>query len=365
MAIVSRPKTAASATVDSLCSSIRQNPSLWDKLPNELKEYILEWAGPLTQFINGRLKRERLQHDMQLMRRLWRDVYVQDWQGDLGLLPQGGQSTDDLYLVHTRSMLARLLAHYPHSDRFFRHVPMANCWLDLVDLSRPVSVVSLCIRHGYVTLLAHVLVHARLIGPDSVRVFSSDNLEDDYSINAIDKAAELGRLESVKWLHMFLERYVRETRRTELRWCTTRAMDLAARSGRLDIVQWLHENRQEGCTTWAMDLAARYGHIKIVKWLHEHRTEGCSERAITMALRFKHWDIVKFLLSSRTETHTASAVAACILADEDGTLATRRALLSHIPSSSRAQIRLSIVNQSAIGDSLHGVDVYELIRALQ
>lgn len=44
-------------------------------------------------------------------------------------------------------------------------------------------------------------------------------------------------------------------------------MDRAAALGYLDIVQWLHENRAEGCTEYAIVHAIKNGHIDVVKFL--------------------------------------------------------------------------------------------------
>lgn len=69
-------------------------------------------------------------------------------------------------------------------------------------------------------------------------------------------------------------------------------MDRAAQLGYLDIVKFLHENRTEGCSNGAMDLAAEHGHIHVVKFLQENRTEGCTEYAIVNG----NLEIVEYLL---------------------------------------------------------------------
>ncbi|KAJ3319096.1 hypothetical protein HDU76_000652 [Blyttiomyces sp. JEL0837] len=108
--------------------------------------------------------------------------------------------------------------------------------------------------------------------------------------NAMDRAAELGKLDIVKWLH---------ENRTE--GCTTDAMDLAASNGYLNVVKYLHENRNEGCTTAAMDSAAGKGFLDVVKWLHENRTEGCTTRAMDDAAELGCLPVVKYLQRNRSE----------------------------------------------------------------
>jgi len=68
----------------------------------------------------------------------------------------------------------------------------------------------------------------------------------------------------------------------------TRTMDRAAEYGHLEVVKWLHANRvlrDEGCTYRAMDGAAINGHLDVVKWLHANRTEGCTKYAMDLHQR--------------------------------------------------------------------------------
>ncbi|KAE9015857.1 hypothetical protein PF011_g7418 [Phytophthora fragariae] len=79
---------------------------------------------------------------------------------------------------------------------------------------------------------------------------------------AMDKAAEDGNLEMVKWLHH---------NRTE--GCSTFAVDLAAASGHLDVIncKFLAENRTEGGTFAAYEFAEEEGHLEILRWFDEHK----------------------------------------------------------------------------------------------
>ncbi|TYZ54585.1 hypothetical protein PybrP1_005063, partial [[Pythium] brassicae (nom. inval.)] len=117
------------------------------------------------------------------------------------------------------------------------------------------------------------------------------------SASAMDYAAVAGHLDVMQWLH---------ANRTE--GCTTRAMDDAAGAGHLDVVQWLHANRTEGCTTRAMDRAAGAGHLNVVRWLHEHRSEGCTTDAMDDAASGDHLDVVQWLHEHRTEGCTINAM---------------------------------------------------------
>lgn len=72
-------------------------------------------------------------------------------------------------------------------------------------------------------------------------------------------------------------------------------MDKAAENGMLDVVRWLHENRTEGCTTSAVDGAARDGHFEVLLFLRSHRSEGCTAQAFTAAYERSRLEILRWL----------------------------------------------------------------------
>ncbi|EGG19953.1 hypothetical protein DFA_07063 [Cavenderia fasciculata] len=112
----------------------------------------------------------------------------------------------------------------------------------------------------------------------------------------IDKAAENGFIEIIKFLH---DNKVGKSENWEA------AMSHAVMNGDLSMVEWLHHNRTESRTTNEMDYACSYGHISIVEWLHFNRTEGCTTRAMDYA---KTLEIVQFLHINRTEGASANAI---------------------------------------------------------
>lgn len=132
---------------------------------------------------------------------------------------------------------------------------------------------------------------------DVVAWLHANSTVDRATLFAMDEAAANGHLAVVQWLH---------ENRTE--GCTTRAMDCAARAGSLDIVQWLHANRSEGCTTQAMDWAAGGGHLEVVQWLHTNRREGCSSMAIDGAASNGHLRVALWLHVHKQLSCTSNAV---------------------------------------------------------
>jgi len=114
---------------------------------------------------------------------------------------------------------------------------------------------------------------------------------------ALDKAAENGFLDALKWLHS-----------RNFQGCTSAAMDRSAAAGFLDMVEWLHYNRSEGGTCMAMDCAAKNGHFAVLLWLHQNRSEGCSYEAMDFAAENGHLHIVEWLHFHRTEGCSTNAM---------------------------------------------------------
>ncbi|TMW61215.1 hypothetical protein Poli38472_013678 [Pythium oligandrum] len=152
-------------------------------------------------------------------------------------------------------------------------------------------------RKNHLDVIRFVCQHyGQDICADSLRYATSENMIElicvfevfeieGWTYHAMDRAAEMGCLEAVQYLH---------SNRTE--GCTTRAMDTAACGGHLDVVRFLHENRSEGCTKRAMDGAAEKGLLDVLEYLHENRSEGCTSRAVRNAVMNGHIEVVKFLL---------------------------------------------------------------------
>lgn len=163
---------------------------------------------------------------------------------------------------------------------------------------------------------------------EMLEVMHSGQRDVGYTTRAMDKAAALGDLRMVRYLHkqraagcthaaldlaakrgsLDVVRYLHE--HGLVPWGSLYAMDAAAVNGHLDVVGYLHEHRSEGCSTAAMDGAAMRGHLAIVRFLHEHASAGCTTDAIDSAAEHGHHEVVRFLHAHRTEGCTTKAMDA-------------------------------------------------------
>ncbi|KAL2911908.1 hypothetical protein HK105_208628 [Polyrhizophydium stewartii] len=293
--------------------------SEWDRMPAELQDMILAWAGPLTQLLSRRWRLSVFSEAE--VRRLWADVFDLDWNGDLDQLQPARTLQMYMWYIRTRSMFERMSGIMPQrlelhgwADR----VALRNGWLDLVSDTRqdqlhrtafeaelPLAGFERLVRSGHILVDAELVNGAALHGRTDLLEWLDANNDilttpesgSCWTTDAMDYAAGKGNLDTVKWL---------DAHRTE--GCTTDAMDLAARGGHFECLVWLHLHRSEGCTNAAMDEAARGGHLDCVEWLHNNRAEGCTTAAMDLAAESGHLDMIVWLHNNRDEGCTFEAM---------------------------------------------------------
>lgn len=73
----------------------------------------------------------------------------------------------------------------------------------------------------------------------------------------MEKAAECGCLDILKWLHDQGADY------------SSHGTDMAARNGHLEVVQWFHTRLPETVTSSTLKYAAEGGHLEVFQWLYE------------------------------------------------------------------------------------------------
>ncbi|KAL2913326.1 hypothetical protein HK105_207204 [Polyrhizophydium stewartii] len=308
----------ANSPVQSPVVAGRQNmpftSSHWDRIPGEMQADIVARAGPLTQYVNGRI--EKLSWDQ--FKTLWTEVFASDWQGDISKLPIDRFKScpwfESFWHLRTRSMHARVkqLGHGFLKDGLVQ-AAVCNWWTDLLDFSKPRELSINAAKCGSISMLMHLVYERQVVTFETQHVveaacyghldllkwLGARMMNGTWTTAVMDWAAVNGKLDCAKWLH---------ANRTE--GCTVNAMNMAAKNGHLDTVAWLHRTRREGCTTDAMDLAAEYGQAAVVEFLHTHMTEGCTRRAMLAAAENGHADVVEFLHKNRPEGDIGEAAVA-------------------------------------------------------
>ncbi|KAL2920395.1 hypothetical protein HK105_200468 [Polyrhizophydium stewartii] len=249
----------------------------WDRLAQELKDMIIDDAGPLTKVVCGRVSSAlRLSRDDQS--RMWVEAFALDWRGDLAKLkPRETLKAcrpRDFWAITTREMhgrVAQLLDSYRRAV-VLDQVAMRNDWQELVVGTTP----------------AHVMrtaVAAEVSVDQCKQLIASGRLSITHEL--IERAAAAGRLDLIDWL-------AGEVPDDAVDW-TEAVMDRAAGSGNLELVIWLHTHRSEGCTTDALRNAARNGHLDVVRWLCENRNEVDADEAVEAAAHSGHLAVVEYL----------------------------------------------------------------------
>ena len=283
------------------------------KCPTELKDYIFKLAGPLTNYLNGRLDMNS-NFNKRLIRR---DAILMGWRGEYSKLFECSDhdiqdEISDIVINQSKDFHEWLVDHLGSRDsttNIYNKLQYLNWdewwkdWIEACDNNGLENHLWFAIQYNHVEMFREIMTdemkRKRLLGEKNDRYFIDifinlsqaqniiaenlflkpaqskmlwsilQNVTHDGSKRAMDAAAIIGNIDIIKWLHINIRNS-----------CSTDAMDWAAQNGHLEVVKWLHENRPEGCTTDAMDLAAATGHLEIVKWLHENRTEGCTEDAL-------------------------------------------------------------------------------------
>ncbi|GAB9471377.1 hypothetical protein Gpo141_00008592 [Globisporangium polare] len=140
--------------------------------------------------------------------------------------------------------------------------------------------------HSSVRCSLEALNRAATKGFTNIVQLIVENQSEDVSHDvAINGAAEHGQLEVVRF---FIENNIRVDERSLV-------IDVAAMSGHLEIIKYLHEKRPQGCPGRALGEAAAYGHLEIVKFLYQHRTKGREQEAFSRAVQNGHLEVVRFL----------------------------------------------------------------------
>ncbi|KAL2913754.1 hypothetical protein HK105_206770 [Polyrhizophydium stewartii] len=243
----------------------------WDRMPAEIHSMILEHAGVLTLWVNGRIDDAKLSFEQ--FKEMLSDVFELDWQGDLATLPFESfahcrQSKPFLH-IHTRSMHTRVKAlGFDNLESGLEQAAILNGWTDLLDFRRAWRIGYNAASCGNIELLQHLVDERKIVA-----------LEKEH----VRLAALFNHIDVLKWL----------ADRLPNRAFATDAMAMAASHGDLDVVKFMHANSSKSWTKSAMNDAARGGRLDVVKFLHANRTKGCTTNAMNDAARDGHLPVVK------------------------------------------------------------------------
>ncbi|EQC26380.1 hypothetical protein SDRG_15791 [Saprolegnia diclina VS20] len=274
---------------------------LWDSVDSTFQDDILAYAGPLTQYLNGRL----ILDSPTAERAVIAEAYAREWPGDLASLPNafGMRHVGVHAMIRSKAMRSRyerlygpVRRVYPFVDAYDRFDPwrepleeipteslddiaLRNCWVDDLAsyVSSPIALALVAAIGGHATLLAFT---GSDLGVDLAKLAYAPATYDAL----LDYVAGEGYLDVLQVLHAAGSAH-----------CTAAAMDKAAVAGHLDVVSWLHAHRSEGCTSDAFDASLLQGHGDVLAFLQAHRTEGHSPHIIDVAVRSGKLDAVETL----------------------------------------------------------------------
>ncbi|KAJ3315523.1 hypothetical protein HDU76_002172 [Blyttiomyces sp. JEL0837] len=111
--------------------------SLWDSVPQEIKEDVFGFCDPLTLYINGLLPLSDTHKDRYKATEVWNVVLEMGWEGDLTLLPTFGFPTvfNGLCKVTARDLYERLCILRPDLDH--RVAGVAKDMIDIFVINDP------------------------------------------------------------------------------------------------------------------------------------------------------------------------------------------------------------------------------------
>nr|KAJ3412371.1 hypothetical protein HK105_002371 [Polyrhizophydium stewartii] len=288
-----------------LTDTLADSASLWDQLPLELQDMVLDAAGPLTQLAAGALEPWRIRlMSKQDQVGVWVEAFETDWPGDLATLPAVELPGPAYGAIRTRGMYARI-QRTPGNKWKLQHAAVRNGWTDLIDRTNPELLAGVAAAQGALWLLRELHEQHGQLGIGG-------------AVDLAEAAAGGGHLHVIEWL----------AERSRPGGWTAHVMDLAAAGGHVHVLAHLHTHRTEGCSTFAMDRSAANGQLDAVRWLHANRAEGCTAKAVDYAALGGHLAVIRWLLAHRTE---GCRPVAAELAAANGRLAVVRFLHARFP----------------------------------
>ncbi|KAJ3310377.1 hypothetical protein HDU76_003391, partial [Blyttiomyces sp. JEL0837] len=262
-----------------------------DRLPAEIKSIIIRTSDPLTRFINNDLTEQDIKlHDIEI----WKVAFENDYDGDLGQLPQEHLPNihNGLKLVHSRN-----IDLFESFHKLLLHIPIIQDWADEIPDwwntdDNGVNVFYLACSIGHLDLVNSIL--------------PSTNFDDEmeqYLYEGFDEACAMGYLDVVKYLlesDMGIELAVDEFY----------GMTNAAAHGHEDVVSYRLDKCMLASTTnggveWdiegTFEKACQFGHFNVVKVLKtvvdvEILSDDTRANVLLCAVMNRNVDMLKYLV---------------------------------------------------------------------
>ncbi|KAJ3412001.1 hypothetical protein HDV05_001382 [Chytridiales sp. JEL 0842] len=343
--------------------TVRPTTSYWDRLPLEIQLRILRNSDALTIHLNSH-KHPRISNLLPIdPSEVWREAFIQDWNGNLNLLPKGKLPYIDngLELVRSRRMYKRLCRLIPgltedntycnHSNRlknkydimqFYQsdkenarvlhkflaqnearrlvHVCLRNVWMDLIPVeSYPIAYARLAIQYNHLEALKYIVdvkkwVDLNKFGRDFAYPVwyrnspgGGGNGDSDCRFSEVFDAPVVKA--DVPMMQYLYDHGCRPSNSSD------KFLNALVRSNQLECIQYLHQlgiNSNNPDATLAQ--AIEFGRVEIIEWMMRVWGFSLKENHIDQALHTENNDLLRFLyklnlLPSDTED-TLDTVAA-------------------------------------------------------
>nr|KAJ3417694.1 hypothetical protein HK105_000918 [Polyrhizophydium stewartii] len=249
--------------------------SHWDRLPAEIHGAILSAAGALTQLTAGSLLRAELRCRPRQVEEVWACAFECDWLGDLAGLPRVNRLSDCFLEIRSKGMLERVMRGDFASAWSVRRVAVRRRWRDMIDWTRPETLLLTAIEEGAVWLLDELVVVRRAVRPGA---------------RTPCIAAESGRCEVVDWLRAHI----------------------AADVGHRHIVEWLADHGAGSCPNHAFSAAVHGGHVHVLDYLRTRFGRDFERFRSSAAWYSVHLPALKWLRDAGAAVPAAAPIEALL-----------------------------------------------------
>ncbi|KAL2912265.1 hypothetical protein HK105_208256 [Polyrhizophydium stewartii] len=241
--------------------------SHWDRIPHELHEAVIAFAGPLTLLTTGGphpAQVRRLRSDQ--CERIWADVVELDWDGDLASLPVM-YSAAAFVNIRSRRLLKRLRELTLINREMHHRVAIRNNWLDMLDPHDARAIMRAVCAEGNIQLAGKTIKSTEMM------IVDDDMVKDALRNNQFELAK-------------YLRRHIEQD--------SCPVMESAAHTGNIEFVVWAHESCECQYEN-AVHTAIKQGHVDLVDFLLSKCEERDGVHDISTAVEHGQAEILELL----------------------------------------------------------------------